>query len=194
MRWVGSCSNRVDLFCLREDYTLVHLYFGLKVTVRLLLWAACPIKHTKLQKGSHHMTCSDTIVRADKLRILVADDEKGIREMFRLLLSTDLAQSRIDVAVNGVEVVECFRTVHHGVIIMDIHMPVKDGIQAYEEIREICEREKLKMPFVVFCTGYPMSAEMEQVASDTSRCRILHKPVSSKLLIETLKAGLSSSS
>ncbi|OGV67911.1 MAG: hypothetical protein A2283_12210 [Lentisphaerae bacterium RIFOXYA12_FULL_48_11] len=148
-------------------------------------------KARETSEGIHCMPWTNAILRVDKLRILIAADEKGIYKLYQLTFSTELAQNRIDVAVNGVEAVESFRTVHHGVIIMDVHMRKRNGIQTFKEIQAICEKEGLEMPFVVFCAHCPVSTELSQIAFDNSRCRIIHKPVSSELLIETLKVGLS---
>ena len=59
-------------------------------------------------------------------------------QMFRLVLTCDLPDYRVDVAVNGQEVVDAFHDVHYGVIVLDIRMPLMNGDQAFEEIRRIC--------------------------------------------------------
>ncbi|MEK9138083.1 MAG: hypothetical protein AAB393_13235, partial [Bacteroidota bacterium] len=56
------------------------------------------------------------LVPVDRSRILVADDEKYIRDVFLTLLRSELGRIRIDVVTNGAEVVEAFRTVHYAVI------------------------------------------------------------------------------
>lgn len=69
--------------------------------------------------------------------ILVCEDEDKLRR----LLTRRLEQLGYEVleASNGREAVERFTTEHHriGVVMLDITMPVLDGLAALEEIREI---------------------------------------------------------
>ena len=74
----------------------------------------------------------------DRKRILLVDDEKSILELFRRLLAFRLPNCRIAVAVNGAEAIEQFHEAHHGVIMMDLRMPVMDGQTAFLEIQKLC--------------------------------------------------------
>lgn len=124
----------------------------------------------------------------DRRRILVADDELEICEMFQLILSGKLALCRIDVTVNGVEAVESFRTIHHGVVILDVRMPVKDGEEAFHDIQKICKADNWEMPSFIFCTGYdPPEGVKNIVAKDPRHC-ILRKPVSNDVLVQAVIA------
>ena len=83
-------------------------------------------------------------------RVLIVDDEKGIRDVFLAVVSYGLPDCRVDLAVNGAEAVENFRTAHQDVLVMDLNMPVMNGLDAFAEIRKICDEEKWAMPAVVF--------------------------------------------
>lgn len=120
-------------------------------------------------------------------RILVVDDEKAIRDVFSLVLSLGLPDCRVDLAINGAEAVDCFRDVHHAVLLMDLHMPVMDGETAFVEIEKICEVEKWQMPSVVFCTGYePSNVLKNMIDGNPSHC-VLRKPVANNILLGALK-------
>jgi CheY-like chemotaxis protein len=69
-----------------------------------------------------------------KIRVLVADDYDDIRVMMRLLLE----QSGFDVveARDGYEAVKKAVSEHPDIILMDLAMPVMDGIQATQAIRK----------------------------------------------------------
>lgn len=126
----------------------------------------------------------------DGRRILVVDDEDVIRDLFRTVLSYEIPSCRVDVAVNGAEAVAAFRDGLHGVLLMDLHMPVMDGEKAFLEIRKHCEAENIDMPAVVFCTGYDASSSLrEEVAKDDRHC-ILIKPVREEELVGALNKRL----
>ena len=123
----------------------------------------------------------------DASRILIVDDEQGIRRLFRMILSSALPDSLIDIAGNGAEAVESFARGHHGVLLMDLRMPVMDGHAAFREIDRLCRRRNWEMPSVVFCTGFiPPNTVQEIVAQEESHS-LLAKPVSSERLVATVK-------
>ena len=111
------------------------------------------------------------------MRILVADDEKGIRALFKTYFRNELLDSTVDVVVNGVEAVDTFRTGDYDVLLLDLNMPEKDGCQALLEIQEICRKEKRTMPFVIFCTGFIVPKEVEKLITDKTHYSLLQKPV-----------------
>jgi NarL family two-component system response regulator YdfI len=69
------------------------------------------------------------------IRILVADDHLIVREGLRLILETDEEMQLIGEAVNGKEAVEFASQLNPDVILMDLRMPVLDGLSAIESIR-----------------------------------------------------------
>ncbi|MDD4869833.1 MAG: response regulator [Kiritimatiellae bacterium] len=121
------------------------------------------------------------------MKILIADDEIKLRSMFKTILSTEFPDNIIDMVADGQEAVDVFRK-GYDILLLDLSMPVKSGCQAFLEIQEICSRENLKTPYVIFCTGLPIPEELEEIAGDTSHCAILQKPVTYEDLIETFKA------
>jgi CheY-like chemotaxis protein len=129
-------------------------------------------------------------VPCDKQRLLIVDDESGIRNVFSKVLTCGLPHCRIDLAVNGAEAVDSFRTIHHGLLLMDLNMPVMDGEQAFYKIQEICEKEGWEMPAVVFCTGYNPSENVRKIVANSRIHCILHKPVSCDVLLEALRIRL----
>jgi DNA-binding NtrC family response regulator len=69
--------------------------------------------------------------------ILVVDDELGIRNLLKTVLKAEGYTVRT--AENGQEAVEAVRESLPDLILCDIKMPVKDGIEALKEIREISD-------------------------------------------------------
>ena len=123
-------------------------------------------------------------------RLLITDDEGAIRTVFKQIVSMGIPDCRIDLAVNGAEGVESFRTVHHKVILLDLKMPVMDGETAFQKIKELCEQEGWEMPCVVFCTGFAASENVQKIVANSRRHLMLRKPVMNDKLLEVLKSRL----
>ena len=129
-------------------------------------------------------------LRCDRDRILIVDDEKTILDLFKRLLSLRLPHCRIDVAINGAEAVEQFHEAHHGVIMMDLRMPVMDGHAAFLAIQKMCLKENIEMPSIVFCTGYDPPGTIQKLVKDNPAHCILQKPVTDRAMLEALQARL----
>lgn len=72
-----------------------------------------------------------------KLKLLIADDHRLFMEGLQYLLKNELQAEIKDVAGNGKEAIDkCSRT-DIDAVIMDIHMPVIDGIQATRTIKQM---------------------------------------------------------
>lgn len=112
-------------------------------------------------------------------RILVLDDDEKILSMFRLFLRQD-TRVKIETAVNGREGLHMMMSRFYHLVIVDIQMPVMDGLAFTEEIRRLWPSQP-----VIFCTGFP-SENVRKRALELGVKRILEKPLS----INTLQMEL----
>lgn len=69
------------------------------------------------------------------MKILVADDTEVIRKHLRLLLS-EIEGAVVEIAVDGMEATWLIGQFAPEVIILDIQMPYKNGIEVLREIRK----------------------------------------------------------
>ena len=122
--------------------------------------------------------------------VLIVDDEQGIRELFVAILEQDIPRVALDQAANGVEALDQFREGQHRVLIMDLHMPVMDGLTAFGRISRLCEETTLDMPAVVFCTGYAPPDSVRRIVKACSRHHLLCKPVPSETLVNVIRSRL----
>lgn len=81
-----------------------------------------------------------------KKRILVCDDEEGIRESLKLILEKDYD---LIFAQNGDEAIQSMRSAPADLTILDIKMPKKDGLETLKELKKISPSSK-----VIIATGY----------------------------------------
>lgn len=70
------------------------------------------------------------------IRILIAEDQRIVREGLRALLEDEETVEIVGEAANGQEAVEQFARLKPDVVLMDLQMPVMDGPEAIRRIRE----------------------------------------------------------
>lgn len=80
------------------------------------------------------LIAKETIIEARKVRVLLADDEKHIRQLLKAVLLT-LNAEVVGEAENGVEAVQAYREQRPDAVLLDVNMPVKDGLDALREIK-----------------------------------------------------------
>jgi signal transduction histidine kinase len=69
------------------------------------------------------------------MRVLLADDNEANRELVGAILRS--VGHRVDLAVNGVEAVALASRGEHDLVLMDVQMPLQDGVSATRAIRRL---------------------------------------------------------
>jgi CheY-like chemotaxis protein len=79
-------------------------------------------------------------------RVLMVEDHRDLAELYQLKLQ--LEGYRVAVAQDGPTGLELARSLHPDVILLDVHLPILDGLQVLAALRE-SEDTKL-VPVVIF--------------------------------------------
>lgn len=119
-----------------------------------------------------------------KQKILIADDEKDIQE----LLGFNLEREGYEVltASNGKQAVDMANEHRPDLILMDVMMPVMDGIEACRQIRQ---NTSLDGVMIAFLTA--RNEDYSQISGfDAGGDDYISKPIKPKILIPRLKALL----
>lgn len=87
-------------------------------------------------------------------RVLIADDHQGVRQMLRLRLEFSNCKV-VGEAANGREAVDMTEETSPHIVVMDLQMPVMDGVDATREIKE-------RWPHVIVF-GYTAQAHSDRV-------------------------------
>jgi DNA-binding NarL/FixJ family response regulator len=70
-----------------------------------------------------------------EIKLLLVDDQDLIRESLHIVLDMDADIEVVGLADNGVAAVDKCRETKPNVVLMDIHMPVMDGVEATKRIK-----------------------------------------------------------
>jgi CheY-like chemotaxis protein len=139
------------------------------------------------------MVCAlniETRIPANANTLMIVDDEPNIREAFRLMVQHSFPHVDISEAENGQEAISLFSHKHHGVVLMDLNMPVMDGQAAFDQIRSICLAKDWEMPSIVFCTGFAIPNSVQSIIKENARHQLLIKPITGRKMTETLQTRL----
>ena len=71
------------------------------------------------------------------MRLLIADDDPLVGQSLKLLLGREADLKVIGVAANGEEAIELCRSEQPDIVLMDIRMPVMDGIASTKAIKTL---------------------------------------------------------
>src|SRR4051794_39659577 len=71
-------------------------------------------------------------------RVVVADDHELTRAGLRAILAEDPHLKLVGEAATGRQALSLARTLHPDLVLMDVRMPDKDGLQATRELKQAC--------------------------------------------------------
>jgi len=119
-----------------------------------------------------------------KYTVLIVDDIP----VNIILLKTMLARTnvRILTAVNGQEALDIVRELRPQVVLLDIQMPLMNGLEVLKEIKE---DPKLKDTAVIMVSAYTSSEDIEQ-SMKLGASGFIKKPVIMDLLLSSVTAEL----
>ncbi len=126
-------------------------------------------------------TFDRTLAQTLPLNILLAEDNSLNQLVVRKILNR--LGYEIDIAINGLKVLELIRERNYDVILMDVQMPEMDGIETTKNI--VNDSDLQKRPYIVAVTANAMD-------SDRLRCLsagmddYISKPINVDLLVSAL--------
>lgn len=120
----------------------------------------------------------------DKKRILMVEDYEGNIIVIGFVLE-EMGLS-YDVAKNGVEALEKFQSGQYNAILMDVQMPLMDGLTATYKIREIEKEKNLPATPIIGMTAHATYNDMDKCL-EVGMSNYLSKPIRQQELCDMLE-------
>lgn len=114
--------------------------------------------------------------------ILVIEDDQEILNMLRIMVERQ--GYSVTTAKNGVEGIKFFRASPADIVITDIVMPEKEGLETILELREIYPEVKI---IAVSGGGRYNSNDYLQSAKDFGADYVFHKPFKQKEILDAIE-------
>lgn len=116
-------------------------------------------------------------------RALIVDDYDG--NIIILTFLMDEIGLKYDVASNGVEAVEVWKSNHYDLVLMDVKMPVMDGLAATKSIRQYEDKNQFEQTPIIGMTAHAL-VEDQQKCIDAGMTDYISKPIDSIKLQEKI--------
>lgn len=118
-------------------------------------------------------------------KILIVDDSPTSRLMHRYMI-TSKTDYEVVCATDGMQALDLAKSAGPDLILMDVMMPVVDGLEVCRRLRKDNKTESLPVILLTFKTGEESAA----IGRDSGANEYLTKPVDEAVLLRTLKRYL----
>lgn len=116
-------------------------------------------------------------------KVLIAEDSSVIQNLTKKILS--IQNYEISSVKNGQQVLEILKSEPFDIILMDINMPVMDGIECTEKIRSVEDPKISNIPIIAI-TGNARNLSVEEYR-EIGINELLQKPLNFDELVNLVK-------
>jgi signal transduction histidine kinase len=154
--------------------------FSLQLTLEVAS-AEQAVEFTQRQQrlNAESLKAADVGLLQGKRVLLVEDNRVNQLVASQLLKKNGIV---VDIANNGQEAIDLLQTVQYSIILMDIQMPVMDGLEATRRIRK--DGRFKFLPIIAMSAGVTLEEQDQCAAAGMSA--FLGKPIDSKLLTQKM--------
>lgn len=141
-------------------------------------WFTLPYKQAETVEKAPQKEIQTISIEKDKLVILIAEDNESNYKLFESILKYDY---HLIHAWDGQEAINLFKEYNPQIVLMDINMPVMNGYEATQEIRNF----SAKVPIIAI-TAFAFASD-EQRVMESGFDGYMPKPINARLLKAQLK-------
>lgn len=138
------------------------------------------------RRGSDHTRSTNASVTTDKqkIRLLLVEDNR----INQLLASTILEKAGyvVDIANDGLAAIKCVEAIDYDAVMMDVQMPVMDGIEATKAIRTQASTATKRAVPIIAMTANAMSGDRETYLA-AGMNDYISKPIQSARLLAVIE-------
>ena len=116
-------------------------------------------------------------------KVLIAEDSSVIQNLTKKILS--IQNYEISSVKNGQQVLDALEAEPFDIILMDINMPIMDGIECTEKIRSLDDELKSNIPIIAI-TGNARNLSLEEY-QEIGINEFLQKPLNFDQLVTLVK-------
>jgi len=116
------------------------------------------------------------------IRLLLVEDVEVNRELVRVILEP--FEIEIHAATNGVEAIDAVRRAAYDLVLMDLQMPVMDGLTAAAHIRALPDPDLQRLPIIAMTAD--VMPDQVQRCLEAGMNAHLGKPLSPSALLQTI--------
>ena len=181
----GVSSNDLPIILLHsssDDGTIVKGCEQLGIKHRLvkpikmqeLYYALARLKQTESNESAlNEEALPNTLTAELSIKVLVADDNRINQLLTKTILQRIAPQATIVAALNGQEAVDLYKTEKPDLILMDVQMPILNGVEATQQIRAL--EKEFRVPVVALTASSTL--EEKQRCLDAGMDVFLSKPI-----------------
>lgn len=116
-------------------------------------------------------------------KVLIVEDSSVIQNLTKKILQ--MQNFDISAAKNGQQVLDILKNKHFDIILMDINMPVMDGMECSRRIRSLDDPDKAGIPIIAI-TGNAQNYSIDEF-KEAGINDYIPKPLNFDILVETVK-------
>lgn len=124
-----------------------------------------------------------------QINIIVGEDNPTNQKVIRKIL--EFAGHNVDVAANGEEVLDAIDNKDYDLIIMDMHMPVMDGVEAVKLYRFMSTGHSTNIPVLMLTAN--ATPEAVEKCMEAGANAYLTKPIETEKLLSTIDSLINTS-
>ena len=120
-----------------------------------------------------------------KIRVVIADDQKLVRAGFAMVISSQPDMAVVGQARDGAEAVALAETLHPDVVLMDVMMPVMDGMEATQRIRGLKREDAASIPIIAMTAQ--TTADIRETCRKAGMDDYIAKPIREEELAKVIR-------
>ena len=117
--------------------------------------------------------------------VLLAEDVETNADLLRIWL--DQQGHSLDWVTNGARAVEAFQENDYDLVLMDVHMPIMDGLQASTRIRELEQRSGVQSPIPLIALTASVMRQDVNKCTAAGMTTVVSKPIAIKELLALME-------